>query len=90
MCDGLQARKVSVRQPKKQLGALVNPAEVEINKEAKDASDKNAEDMRSLLYKTNNVNLLQCVINHKSFSQSVENLFALSFLVMNLVCPQLY
>ncbi|KAK9915331.1 hypothetical protein WJX75_007729 [Coccomyxa subellipsoidea] len=73
-------RKVSVRQPKKPLGALVNPAEIQIAN-TKDHSDKNAEDMRLKIMERNNINLLQCIINHKSFSQSVENLFAFSFLV---------
>lgn len=80
MCLRLQLRKVSVRQPKKPLGALVNPAEIQIAN-TKDHSDKNAEDMRLKIMERNNINLLQCIINHKSFSQSVENLFAFSFLV---------
>ncbi|CAL8468574.1 g8114 [Coccomyxa elongata] len=72
-----KARKVSVRQPKKPLGVLVNPADVEIVA-SKEAADGNLEELKAALRKNQGVNLLQCIINHKSFSQSVENLFALS------------
>lgn len=75
--SGMQARKVSVRQPKKPLGVLVNPADVEIVA-SKEAADGNLEELKAALRKNQGVNVLQCIINHKSFSQSVENLFALS------------
>lgn len=79
----MQARKVAVRQPKKPLGELVNPADVEIVA-SKEAADGNLAEMKSAIAKNQGVNLLQCIINHKSFSQSVENLFALASCVSTL------
>lgn len=70
-----------VRQPKKPLGALAAPIEVQVD-QSKAEADKNMAEMIIRLRERNNINLLQCFINHKSFSQSVENLFVLSFLVI--------
>jgi hypothetical protein len=76
----LQVRKVGVRQPKKALGTLVSAAEIKTTEE-KEEADKNMEEMYNKLAQNDGINVLQCVMNHESFSQTVENIFALSFLV---------
>ena len=75
------------RQPKKVLGVLEAPEEVAVPEEdKKDPGVKNMEDMHAALLGEpgRSANLLACVVNHASFSQSVENGFALSFLVRRL------
>ena len=80
-----QVRKAPApRQPKKELGRLEAPEEVEVPEdEKKDPAVKNMEDMHAALLQRPGhcANVLACTVNHASFSQSVENFFALSFLV---------
>ena len=49
-------------------------------------SDKVLEDMWDVLQQHPVVGLLQLCLNHASFSQTVENLFQLSFLVSQRAC----
>ena len=73
-----------MRQPKKALERLVAPEEVAPPAgEQKDPAVRNMEDMHAGLLARPGAaaNVVAAVINHASFSQSVENMFALSFLV---------
>jgi hypothetical protein len=83
---GMQVRKAVVRQPRKPLGELVSAKEIKTTNE-KEEADKNMEELLHKLMQRNGINLLQCVMNHQSFSQTVENLFALSFLVRSSLQP---
>lgn len=79
-------RAVGQRRKRQPLGQAVRPDDIDnINNEEKQETDKNMEVMWNILRQKERenkpVHLLELVMNHASFSQTVENLFTLSFLV---------
>lgn len=77
-----KVRKVAQRQQKTKLSVLEKPQEVKnINTEAKQETDRLMEDMFDVIAARQTVGWLELVMNHASFSQTVENIFTLSFLV---------
>ncbi|GAB4820960.1 hypothetical protein N2152v2_008006 [Parachlorella kessleri] len=78
-----EKRQVVRQKRKAQVGEAVRPEEVEqIGDQEKQETDKNMEEMWGVLKERGGrVNLLNLVLNHRSFAQTVENLFTLSFLV---------
>ena len=83
-CAVAQLRKVINRQKKQPLGKLVAAEDVDaVPEEEQEEVIRNMNELWAALTgrQDHAANLLQCIINHRSFSQTVENLFALSFLV---------
>ena len=48
-------------------------------------TDRHMEEIWTVLTRVKSTGFLELIINHRSFSQTVENLFALSFLVSSLM-----
>lgn len=83
-CAVAQPRKVINRQKKQPLGKLVAAEDVDaVPEEEQEEVIRNMNELWAALTgrQDHAANLLQCIISHRSFSQTVENLFALSFLV---------
>lgn len=77
-----KVRNVAQRQQRTKLGVLEKPKEVKnINTEDKQETDRIMEEMYTVLEQHQTVGWLELVMNHKDFSQTVENIFTLSFLV---------
>lgn len=77
-----KVRKVAQRQQKTKLGVLEKPQEVKhIDTEQKQETDRLMEEMFDVILAKQTVGWLELVMNHSSFSQTVENIFTLSFLV---------
>ena len=73
-----------MRQKKQPLEKLVAAQEVDEVPEEQEEVIRNMNEMFGYLTRgdeSHPVNVLECIINHRSFSQTIENLFALSFLV---------
>ena len=79
----VQERKQAVRAPKRRVGAKVAPAEMTAAEAAASAEiEENRTEMLTALVARGNAGagMLEAVLNHKSFAQTVENVFALSFM----------
>ncbi len=78
-----QVRKQITRQKKQPLEKLVAAEEVDAVPEEQEEVIRNMYEMMGALDSRDGkaANVLECIINHRSFSQTIENLFALSFLV---------
>uniref|UniRef100_A0A7N0RJ93 Non-structural maintenance of chromosomes element 4 n=1 Tax=Kalanchoe fedtschenkoi TaxID=63787 RepID=A0A7N0RJ93_KALFE len=78
----LKKRKVTTRTRQVRSTHSVRPEELQSNgDEERTDTDKNMLTMFNILRKDKSVRLEQLILNRKSFAQTVENLFALSFLV---------
>lgn len=79
-----KARKAPApRQAKQPLAAMVRPDELaQIDESEKQETDRNMEEMwKALSQRGEVVPVPELVCNHRSFSQTIENLFTLAFLV---------
>ncbi|KAJ9513751.1 hypothetical protein QJQ45_015502 [Haematococcus lacustris] len=77
-----KVRKMPTQRVKKQVGVLVRPDVVErIDQGDKQETDQNMEEMWNILKKVSSCPVPELVCNPFSFSQTIENLFTLSFLV---------
>ncbi|KAJ9514041.1 hypothetical protein QJQ45_021133 [Haematococcus lacustris] len=77
-----KVRKMPTQRVKKQVGVLVRPDVVErIDQGDKQETDQNMEEMWNILNKVSSCPVPELVCNPLSFSQTIENLFTLSFLV---------
>lgn len=75
---------MAVRQPKRRVGEKVNPTELNAEEAAATAEiEENRVEMFQALAArgVEGAGLLETVLNHASFAQTVENIFALSFMV---------
>ena len=82
----VQVRKQVNRQPRQKLEKLVAAEDVDsVPEEQEEVITNMNEIWKGITERPEHAaNVLQCVINHRSFSQTVENMFALSFLVSSL------
>ncbi|GAA0187246.1 hypothetical protein LIER_34534 [Lithospermum erythrorhizon] len=76
----LKQRK-PVHRKRTKLTEQARPEELDSGEEEKTDTDKNMATMFGILRKNRNVRLENLILNRNSFAQTVENLFALSFLV---------
>ncbi|XP_076904629.1 non-structural maintenance of chromosomes element 4 homolog A-like [Bidens hawaiensis] len=82
MKSELKQRKVTVQRKQSRPTEKARPEELAASStEEKTDTDKNMATMFSVLRKNRNAKLENLVLNRSSFAQTVENLFALSFLV---------
>ncbi|KAE8037031.1 hypothetical protein FH972_009657 [Carpinus fangiana] len=78
----LKQRKTVVHRRRAKPNETAHPEELDsTGEEEKTDTDKNMSTMFEILRRNKRVNLESLILNRKSFAQSVENLFALSFLV---------
>uniref|UniRef100_A0A061R5V0 Non-structural maintenance of chromosomes element 4 n=1 Tax=Tetraselmis sp. GSL018 TaxID=582737 RepID=A0A061R5V0_9CHLO len=85
-------RKTVQRSRKRPLGKCINPDEVNneaITEQEKQETDRIMKEMWGRMSWEQPVLLTRLVLNHQSFSQTVENLFSLSFLVKDQVAKLL-
>lgn len=77
-----KVRKVTERRERTKLGTLEKPQEIkEVDTEEKQETDRLMEEMFGIIKEHSPVPWLELVMNVESFSQTVENIFTLSFLV---------
>ncbi|KAL3828147.1 hypothetical protein ACJIZ3_016949 [Penstemon smallii] len=81
MKNELKLRKSTVRAKRSQPVGSSRPKEVEKAGEVVTDTDRNLRTMFEILIKHKNVKLENMILNRNSFAQTIENLFALSFLV---------
>lgn len=77
----VKKRKTAVRKRHVKPTETARPEELNSTREEKTDTDKNMSTMFGILRKNRKVRLENLVLNRTSFAQTVENLFALSFLV---------
>ncbi|TXG73165.1 hypothetical protein EZV62_001744 [Acer yangbiense] len=78
----VKQRKAAVRRKREKPTQTARPEEVdETDAEEKTDTDKNMSTMFEILRRKKRVRLESLILNRRSFAQTVENLFALSFLV---------
>lgn len=77
-----KVRKVAERRERTKLGAVEKPQEIkEVDTEEKQETDRLMEEMFGIIKEHSPVPWLELIMNVESFSQTVENIFTLSFLV---------
>ena len=77
-----KVRKVTERREKTKLAAVEKPQELkEVDTQEKQETDRLMEEMFVVLQTHSTVPWLELIMNVDSFSQTVENIFTLSFLV---------
>ncbi|XP_047943813.1 non-structural maintenance of chromosomes element 4 homolog A [Salvia hispanica] len=81
MNNELKRRKPMVRRERAKLAKNTQPEELDEKDHDKTATDKNMATMFNVLRKNRKAKLENLMLNRKSFAQTVENLFALSFLI---------
>ncbi|CAA0821078.1 Non-structural maintenance of chromosomes element 4 homolog A [Striga hermonthica] len=81
MRNTLKPRKLTVRARRSRPVGKAHPKELEKDAEVVTDTDKNLRVMFEILKKNKKVNVENLILNRTSFAQTVENLFALSFLV---------
>lgn len=85
-----QERKQAVRAPKRRVGEKLAPTELTGAEAAASAEvEENRTEMFAALVARGNAGagMLETVLNHDSFPQTVENIFALSFMARTQLCP---
>ncbi|KAL3352060.1 hypothetical protein AABB24_020252 [Solanum stoloniferum] len=76
----VKQRKYTTRKPRTKVYLHTQPKELDVTEEKTD-TDSNISTMFQILRNKKRVKLENLIMNRKSFAQSIENLFALSFLV---------
>ncbi|KAI5068101.1 hypothetical protein GOP47_0016446 [Adiantum capillus-veneris] len=74
-------RKTPIRRPRDRSAETTRPEELRDSTDSETLTDKNMETMFKILKQLRLVYLEELVLNRRSFAQTVENIFALSFLV---------